>query len=57
VDKADIVSIDRLGMYVKMTNQFGSSKVRVPFVRPVADRKDLKQIFVDMTNESAGARA
>lgn len=51
------MSIDRLGMYVKMTNQFGSSKVRVPFVRPVADRKDLKQIFVDMTNESAGARA
>jgi hypothetical protein len=29
----------------------------VPWVRPVKDRKDLKEIIVEMTNASAGARA
>ena len=55
VDKATIVSIDRLGMYVKVESKYGNSKLRVPFPRPVGDRKDLKSIFVEMTQASANA--
>lgn len=49
------MNIDRLGMYVKVENKYGSSKIRVPFPREVADRKDLKTIFVEMTNAAANA--
>jgi putative heme iron utilization protein len=57
VDSATIVGVDRLGMYAKVSTKWGDSKLRVPWVRPVKDRKDLKDIIVEMTNASAGARA
>lgn len=55
VESAEMVGMDRLGMYVKITSKYGNSKLRLPFPRPVADRKDLKAILVDMTNAAAAA--
>jgi hypothetical protein len=47
-EKAMMVNMDRLGMYVRIENKYGKSKIRVPFVRPVEDRKGLKEILVEM---------
>lgn len=55
-EKATMVNMDRLGMYVRIENKYGKSKIRVPFVRPVEDRKGLKEILVEMTNAAAGER-
>lgn len=57
VDKATMVALDRLGMYVKIESKYGNSKLRLPFPRPVADRKDMKEVLVEMTRASASAAA
>lgn len=59
VEDAEITSMDSLGMYVKVTrtprasDQMQQFKIRVPYVRPAADRKDAKDIIVEMTRASA----
>jgi putative heme iron utilization protein len=61
ITSAIITSVDSLGMYVKVTRdkpvgylpqQF---KLRLPFSRPAADRKDIKTLIVEMTQKAAAA--
>jgi hypothetical protein len=55
--------VDNLGVYLKMTRdkpvgylpqQF---RLRLPFSRPAADRKDIKSLIVEMTQKVAAANA
>lgn len=56
VDKATIVGLDRLGMFVKVeSSKFGGAKLRVPFPRECLDRKMCKELIVEMTRASASA--
>jgi putative heme iron utilization protein len=65
VQEAAITSVDMLGMYVKITRdpenedrlpgQPQQFKVRLPFPRPVAERKDVKSVIVEMTQASSKA--
>jgi putative heme iron utilization protein len=61
VTEAIITSVDALGMYVKVkrtpraSDQPQEFKLRLPFPRPAADRKDVKTIIVEMTQASAKA--
>ena len=56
---AEIVSVDSLGMYVKVTREEPmvflpkSFKVRLPFSSPAADRKDVKMKIVELTQAAA----
>ena len=61
ITEALITSVDSLGMNVKVTRtkavpylpqQF---KVRLPFSRPVLDRKDVKVMIMELTNQAAAA--
>lgn len=62
VSEAIITSVDSLGMYVKVTRTPRASdqpqqfKLRLPFPRPAADRKDVKNIIVEMTQASAPSK-
>ncbi|KAL7438041.1 hypothetical protein ACHAXM_005973 [Skeletonema potamos] len=59
VDEAVITSVDSLGMYVKCTRTPRSTdqpqqfKIRLPFPRRVTDRKDVKNVIVEMTRAAA----
>ena len=59
VDEALITSVDSLGMYIKVkrtpraSDQFQEFKLRLPFPRRAADRKDVRNIIVEMTQASA----
>lgn len=65
IQAAEITSVDSLGMYVKITRdpdnedqlpgQPKQFKLRLPFPRPVTERKDVKNVIVEMTRASAGA--
>jgi putative heme iron utilization protein len=55
VDAARIIDLDRLGMNLSVTRQGGALKARLPFPRPAADRKDIKDIIVEMTRAAAAA--
>eukprot|EP00640_Fibrocapsa_japonica_P003250 CAMPEP_0113935316 /NCGR_PEP_ID=MMETSP1339-20121228/2474_1 /TAXON_ID=94617 /ORGANISM="Fibrocapsa japonica" /LENGTH=336 /DNA_ID=CAMNT_0000937413 /DNA_START=44 /DNA_END=1054 /DNA_ORIENTATION=+ /assembly_acc=CAM_ASM_000762 len=55
VEEAEIVAMDRLGMQVKVTRKGEMGKLRLPFVRPIESRKDIKDVIVEMTRASAGA--
>jgi len=63
VSEAVITSVDSLGMYVKCTRTPRASdqpqqfKIRIPFPRPAADRKDVKSIIVEMTQAAAATSA
>eukprot|EP00586_Coscinodiscus_wailesii_P021061 CAMPEP_0172495546 /NCGR_PEP_ID=MMETSP1066-20121228/71465_1 /TAXON_ID=671091 /ORGANISM="Coscinodiscus wailesii, Strain CCMP2513" /LENGTH=341 /DNA_ID=CAMNT_0013267289 /DNA_START=74 /DNA_END=1099 /DNA_ORIENTATION=+ len=63
VEKAEIVSVDSLGMYVKVTRTPRASdqpqqfKIRLPFPRQAEDRKDVKMVIMEMTNAAANAAA
>lgn len=53
---AKIVSMDRLGMTVKATLTMaggGETKIRLPFPREVTERKDVKNVIVEMTQASS----
>ena len=56
---AEIVSVDSMGMYVKVTREPGVSfqpeqfKLRLPFPRAAADRGDVKTLIVEMTQAGA----
>mmetsp|Transcript_45496 Transcript_45496/g.106349 ORF Transcript_45496/g.106349 Transcript_45496/m.106349 type:complete len:351 (+) Transcript_45496:44-1096(+) len=59
VDDAEITSMDSLGMYVKVSrtpkaaDQMQQFKLRLPFVRQLENRKDAKEVIVEMTRASA----
>lgn len=61
VEEAQIVSLDSLGMYVKVTrvprasDQPQQFKLRLPFPRQAKDRKDVKVMIMEMTNAAAEA--
>ncbi len=63
VSEALITSVDSLGMYVKVTrtpsgsDQVQQFKMRLPFPRQAKDRKDVKDIIVEMTRASAAVAA
>ncbi|KAE9599639.1 putative FMN-binding split barrel [Lupinus albus] len=48
VDFADILDLDSLGFNVKAGYQGSTFKLRVPFPRRAADRKDVKTLIVEM---------
>ena len=60
---AEIVSVDSLGMYVKVTREPGISfqpeqfKLRLPFSRQAVDRGDVKTLIVEMTRAAAAQQA
>jgi len=59
VEDAEITSIDSLGMYVKVSrkpkaaDQYQQFKIRLPFIRPLKERKDAKDVIVEMSRASA----
>jgi putative heme iron utilization protein len=59
--EAIITSVDSLGLYVKVTREKPVKflpkqfKLRVPFPRPAADRKDVKLMIMELTNNAAAA--
>ncbi len=61
--EAIITSVDSLGMYVKVTRtpddseQMQQFKMRLPFPRPAEDRKDVKNVIMEMTMAAAPAPA
>jgi putative heme iron utilization protein len=57
VDKATMLSLDRLGVNVACERQGESFKCRLPFPRPAEDRKMIKELIVEMTRAAAGAGA
>ena len=63
VDEAIITSVDSLGMYVKVSRTPRASdqpqqfKLRLPFPRAAKDRKDVKDIIVEMTQAAATAKS
>lgn len=63
VSEAVITSVDSLGMYVKVTRTPRASdqpqqfKLRLPFSRPAADRKDVKNLIVEMTQAASPANS
>ena len=66
VKAAEITSVDSLGMYVKVTRDEENNdrlpgqpkqfKLRLPFPRPVTERKDVKNVIVEMTQASSVAQ-
>jgi hypothetical protein len=57
VDKATILSLDRLGMAVACQRGKDQFKARLPFPRPATDRKSIKDLIVEMTRAAAAAGA
>ena len=55
VEKADMVALDRLGFTVQVTRLGQTFKMRLPFPRSADDRKDVKNLIVEMSKASAGA--
>jgi len=59
VSEAVITSVDSLGMYVKCTRTPRASdqpqqfKIRIPFPRRIVERKDVKDVIVEMTRAAA----
>ncbi|KAL1496397.1 hypothetical protein AB1Y20_016352 [Prymnesium parvum] len=52
VEKAELVQLDRLGFMVQVSRLGQSFKLRLPFPRPAENRKDVKTLIVQMTQES-----
>lgn len=48
VDSAQIIDLDRLGFNVKAGYQGKTVKLRIPFPRPAEDRRDVKNLIVQM---------
>ena len=57
VDSASMLSLDRLGVSVACERQGQRFKCRLPFPRPVEDRKAIKEVIVEMTRAAAAAGA
>ena len=53
--EAQIISMDSLGMTVKAKLEIaggGYTKIRLPFLKPVTERKAVKEMLVEMTKAS-----
>uniref|UniRef100_A0A803MM86 DUF2470 domain-containing protein n=2 Tax=Chenopodium quinoa TaxID=63459 RepID=A0A803MM86_CHEQI len=48
VDSAYMLDVDHLGFNVKVSYMKKTYKLRIPFPRPAADRKDVKTLIVEM---------
>ena len=57
VEKASMLSLDRLGVNVACERQGEKFKCRLPFPRPAEDRKSIKEVIVEMTRAAAAAAA
>lgn len=63
VSEAVITSVDSLGMYVKCTRTPRASdqpqqfKIRLPFPRKIKERKEVKDVIVEMTKAAFTAKA
>jgi putative heme iron utilization protein len=57
VDAAQMLSLDRLGVNVECTRGGEALRARLPFPRPAADRKAIKELIVEMTRAAAAAAA
>jgi hypothetical protein len=55
VESAELVGLDRLGMYVVVGIKGEKGKLRLPFPRPAADRKSVKELIVEMTQASSSS--
>jgi len=55
VEAAQLVALDRLGFMVQVTRQGQTFKLRLPFPRAAADRKDVKSLIVEMTQAAVGS--
>ncbi|XP_048139190.1 uncharacterized protein LOC115737625 isoform X3 [Rhodamnia argentea] len=54
VDSAYMLDLDSLGFNVKATCQGSNFKLRIPFPRQAADRKDVKTLVVEMLQAAKG---
>jgi len=55
-ESADIVGLDRLGVYIKCDGgPMGAAKLRLGFPRPAENRKDIKDLIVELTKAAAAA--
>ncbi|CAL8467755.1 g7293 [Coccomyxa elongata] len=54
VHEAKIVGLDRLGLDLQCQSDGKSFSCRLPFIRPAENRKDIKDIIVEMTRTAAG---
>ena len=52
LDSAELVALDRLGFMVQCSRLGQTFKMRLPFPRAAEDRKDVKTLIVQMTQES-----
>lgn len=63
ITEAVITAVDSLGMFIKVTREKPVKylpkqfKLRLPFPRPAADRKDIKTLIVELTQKAAVAKA
>ncbi|KAK3233055.1 hypothetical protein CYMTET_56624 [Cymbomonas tetramitiformis] len=55
VDDAQIVYLDKCGMDIQVTQGADSWKQRLPFVRKIETRKEVKDVMVEMTKTAAVA--
>lgn len=53
LEEANLVQMDKLGFNVQCLRKGQSFKLRLPFTRAAVDRKDVKTIIVQMTQEAA----
>ena len=59
ITEAFITSVDSLGMYIKVTREKPVKylpqqfKLRLPFPRPATDRKDVKALIVELTQQAS----
>ncbi|CAI7770839.1 unnamed protein product [Closterium sp. NIES-54] len=54
VPSAKILYVDRFGFLVETPLKGQLSRVRLPFPRPAASRKDVKDLIVEMTRQAQG---
>uniref|UniRef100_A0A0D6R639 DUF2470 domain-containing protein n=1 Tax=Araucaria cunninghamii TaxID=56994 RepID=A0A0D6R639_ARACU len=52
VDSADMIDLDRLGFNVKAGYCGKNVKLRIPFPRPAEDRRDVKNLIVQMLEDA-----
>lgn len=56
VSSAKILTVDRFGFVVEVPLKGQMSRIRLPFPRPAEDRKDVKNLIVQMTQEAKGGK-
>jgi len=57
IDSADMVALDRLGMTVKCSRKGQFFKMRLGFPQEAKDRKNIKELLVEMTKAAAAGSA